>query len=260
MEINLVFQSHHEDLEEFQKKTLKIPWDTLIMIAEGEYLIYPKGAQAALSLKKNEIALIPKNIEFERSVGSPVTYHCLSFSSQSEHPFYLAATPGRLKLPATQVAAMLESMKYASLLTDNRELITHMIEHVFTENYLFRNSDDVKSAPFSEEIQRAVRYMNQNLHKKISIEELAEHVFLSHSGLIWKFRQELHTSPSHYLQLLRMRTAKRLLLSSPYSITEISELCGYQNPYYFTNTFHKYSGMSPTDFRRQYLKGSQERS
>jgi AraC-like DNA-binding protein len=258
MEVKLFFQSHHENLEEFQKKTVKSSRDTLIMVAEGEYSILPKGSREALTLRKNEIALIPKNIEFERSVGAPVTYYNISFYAQSDHPFYQAVTPGRIKLPATQIAAMLESMKYASLITDNRELITHMIEHVFTENYLFRSSDNVKSTPFSEEIQRAVRYMNKNLHKKISIEELAEQVFLSHSGLIWKFKQELNTSPSYYLHLLRMRKAEHLLLGSPCSIAEISELCGYQNPYYFTNTFHKHSGMSPTAFRKRYLKDGQE--
>jgi len=260
MEIKLLFQSHHENLEEFQKKTVKCSKDTLIMVAEGEYLIFPKEKQEAMVLRKNEIAFIPKNIEFERSVGAPVTYHNISFYIQADHPFYRAVAPGKITLPATQVAAMLESMKYASLLADNRELITHMIEHVFTENYLFRNSDDMKSAPFSEEIQRAVRYMNQNLNKKITIGDLAEHVFLSHSGLIWKFKRELNTSPSNYLYLLRMRNAKRFLLSSPYSITEISEKCGYQSPYYFTNAFRKYSGMSPTAFRKQYLKENQKKT
>ncbi len=258
MEIKLLFQSHHENLEEFQKKTVKCSKDTLIMVAEGEYLIFPKEKQEAMVLRKNEIAFIPKNIEFERSVGAPVTYHNISFYIQADHPFYRAVAPGKITLPATQVAAMLESMKYASLVTDNRELITHMIEHVFTENYLFRNSNNVDSAPFSEEIQRAVSYMNKNLHKKISIEKLAEQVFLSHSGLIWKFKQELNVSPSYYLHLLRMRSAEHLLLSSSYSITEIAEQCGYPNPYYFTNTFHKHAGMSPTRFRKQYLKDCQE--
>ena len=256
MKIELLFQSHHENLEEFTKKTVKSKWDTLIMVAEGEYSILPKDTQAPLTLRKNEIALIPGNIEFDRSVGSPVTYHYVSFYAQSDHPFYLAAAPGKLKLPQAQGATILESMKYASLIVDNRELITHMIERVFTENYLFRSVGNVRSTPFSEEIERAVSYMNKNLNKKISIGELAEHVFLSHSGLIWKFKQELNTTPSEYLYLLRMRNAKRLLLSYPYSITEISEMCGYQSPYYFTNAFHKYAGMSPTDFRKQYLKES----
>ena len=166
MKIELLFQSHHENLEEFTKKTVKSKWDTLIMVAEGEYLILPKDTQAPLTLRKNEIALIPGNIEFDRSVGSPVTYHNISFYAQSDHPFYLAAAPGKLKLPQAQAATILESMKYAGLIVDNRELITHMIERVFTENYLFRSVGNVRSTPFSEEIERAVSYMNKNLNKK----------------------------------------------------------------------------------------------
>ena len=65
---------------------------------------------------------------------------------------------------------------------------------------------------------------------------------------------ELNTTPSRYLSILRLRHAKQLLLHYPYSITEISEMCGYSNPYYFTNAFRGYTGMSPTDFRKHYLK------
>ena len=96
--------------------------------------------------------------------------------------------------------------------------------------------------------------MRKNFDKRIDMDELAKEVFLSHSGLIWKFKRELNTTPSNYLGILRLRYAKQLLLNYPYSITEISEMCGYSNPYYFTNAFHRAFGMSPTDFRKHYLK------
>ena len=86
------------------------------------------------------------------------------------------------------------------------------------------------------------------------MDELAAHVFLSHSGLIWKFKNELNTTPSNYLIILRLQHAKQLLLNYSYNITEISEMCGYQSPYYFTKAFHRHVGMSPTQFRKYHLK------
>lgn len=156
----------------------------------------------------------------------------------------------------------MESVKHASILpydrAYDRELITHIIEHIFAENYLFGNKDKKQSHAFSEKIDEAIRYMRDHLDQKIEMEEIANHVYLSHSGLIWKFKQELGTTPSRYLTFLRIQKAKQLLLNYSYSIAEISEMCGYQNPYYFTNAFRKYTGRSPSSFRKYHFSYRKE--
>ena len=157
-------------------------------------------------------------------------------------------------MPYSNAEAIFESMCRVNLLPESRDLVTHITERIFVENYLFGGKNNGKTKGFSDEIANAIQYLTENLDKKIDIDELAKSVFLSHNGLLWKFRQELNTTPSNYLYLLRMQNAKRLLLDCVYSISEIAEMCGYQNPYYFTNAFHKYSGMSPSEFRKRYLK------
>ena len=254
MNFELIYQSHHENLEKFVRTPIKARWDAFILVEDGEYYVKPQGDTKPFVIRKNEIALIPANMEFSREVLSPVTYHYILFSPLSQHPFYLSATRGKLPLPQSQTEAILESARYASMVPDNRDLLLNLVEHIFAQNYLFGNKYNESSKPFSEEIERAVRYMQKNLTKKIDMDALAEHVFLSHSGLIWKFKQELNTTPTEYLHLLRMRNAKRLLLGSSYNISQISEMCGFSNPYYFTNVFRKYAGMSPSAFRSCYLK------
>ena len=253
MKIDLYFQSYHEALENFTRKTIKSEWDSLILVVDGEYSILADNKQ--LVARKNEIVFIPTRVKFDREVLSPVTYYNICFRREANYPLYLSALQGKLNIPQSQVETLLESMRCASILPKNQELIAHMIEHIFIENHLFTNRDKLKLKPFSEEVENTIHYMRKNLDKKIDMEELAKRVFLSHNGLIWKFKQELNTTPSKYLYLLRMRNAKRLLINSSYSITEISELCGYQNPYYFSNEFHRYFGTSPSGFRKQYLKG-----
>lgn len=253
MQIEIIFQSHHEKLERFDKETIKTVWETMIFVEEGEYALTVPGGRKTV-LRKNEIGFIPGNVEFERRVQSAVTYYNVCFTTVGDHPFYSAAPTGKFKLPQKQVEAIIESMHRASLLPENREVIAHLVEHAFSENYLFGNTVKDVFKPLSEQIENAISYMKKNLDKKIDMDELAERVYLSHTGLIWKFRQELNTTPSNYLYLLRMRNARFLLLDHSYSVSEISEMCGYQNPYYFTNAFRKYSGMSPTKFRNHYLK------
>ena len=254
MQIELINHSYQENLEAFQLTSFKRTWNILTLVVSGEYALTFRETQQTLILRAHDIALIPAGTEVERRVITPVTYYHISFHTEAEHPFYLAAAPGKLTLPREQTEAIFKTVKQAFILPDNRELITHAVEHVFAENYLFGGGKRATFKPLSEEVENAIRYMRNNFDKKIDIDELAERVFLSHSGLIWKFRQELNTTPSHYLSILRLRHGKQLLLHYPYSITEISEMCGYSNPYYFTNAFRGYTGMSPSEFRKRYLK------
>ena len=253
MQLELMNQTYIEEHTEFKHRIVKRKWDLLILVVEGKYSATIPEKQCSFLLEKNDILFLPAGVEMEREVLSPLTCYHLTFSPQAEHPFYLAASMGKITLPKEQNAAIFQALGRAFALPDNRELLTHIISHVFAENYLFGNNKTVNTKPFSDEIEHAIRYMRRNFDKKIDMDELAERVFLSHSGLIWKFKQELNTTPSNYLRILRLRYAKQLLLNYSYSITEISELCGYSNPYYFTNAFHRYFGMSPSDFRKHYL-------
>ncbi len=253
MQIELLTQTYRECFDEFRLTSAKKSWDMLIMVLEGECTISFKEEQKTVTVSKNEIAFMPAGLEFERKVTKTLTCYNMEFFAQADHPFYLSASRGKINIPPEQTEAIFESMKHAFFRSDNRVLITHILEHIFAENYLFGNKSKAKARPFSKEIEIATRYMRNNLNKKIDMDELAKQVFLSHSGLIWKFRQELGTTPSNYLSMLRLQNAKSLLLNCPYSITQISEMCGYSNPYYFTNAFRRCWGMSPTEFRKYYL-------
>lgn len=253
MQVEYIYQNHFENTEQFKTDTTRSEWDWLIVIADGAFSFLPHTKSKPTVLQKAEIAFIPSGTEFERKILSPISGYNIFFNYPKDHPFYADAPVGKLQLPQKQAEAILESIKRASILPFDRESITNIITHIFTENYLFGKNDKSSSNVFSEHIEEAIRYMRNNLDQKIDMDELASHVHLSHSGLIWKFKQELNTTPSQYLILLRLRHAKQLLLNYSYNISEVSAMCGYQNPYYFTNVFRKYTGRSPTEFRRKHI-------
>ncbi len=253
MQIDLINHFHRENIETFNATVLKRPWNHLILVTDGEYAIQLQTKQKPLVLKQGDIAFIPTQTEFTRKVLSPVSYYHLAFYSQADHPFYQCVRAGKLTLPEPQRDSIFKSLTYASPLPNNQELIIHIIEHIFVEQYLFGKTKKTALKQFSDEITSTINYMNRNLDKKIDIPNLAARVYLSHSGLIWKFKKELDTTPSEYLNLLRLRYAKQLLSNHSYSVTQIAEMCGYCNPYYFTNLFHKRYGMSPSAFRKFHL-------
>ena len=117
---------------------------------------------------ENEIALIPAGEEFDRRVKSTLTYFYITYYPEVDHPFYLSAKRGKFKLPSEQTEAIFKILNRAHALYDNTEIIKHLLCHVFAENYLFCKIEKVKFKPFSEEIENAIRYMRNNIDKKMS--------------------------------------------------------------------------------------------
>lgn len=252
MQVQLISQFFFEGREQFKKSSVNFRWDRIVMVASGSFSFLVEGEEKPRCVRENEIVFIPAGTSITRNILEPMTSYHISFITQADHPFHLALRLGKLKLPAEQIASIFQSMKRVALMPHNQELLEHIVEHILVEHYLFGKSNHVSCRPLSEEVLGTIRYMNRHLSEKINMDELAARVYLSHTGLIWKFRQELNTTPSKYLILLRLRYAKQLLLHHDYTVTEVAELCGYTNPYYFTNAFHQYTGKSPTDFRKSY--------
>ncbi len=253
MQIELIDQLYRENLPRFKRTVLKRNWDSVIIVLDGIYYIHPKGSKEPMLVGKNEIAFIPAGTEITRSITEPATYYSLFFTSQIDHPFRISLLPCKLSIPETQIKAITNSLEHAFPIPHNRELLAHLVERILTDNYLFDKSKKINLPRVSDEVKIAIRYMNAHLSEELSVDELASRVYLSRTGLIWKFKHELNTTPLQHLILLRLRYAKHLLLDQQYSIGEVAEQCGYANPYYFTNCFRKYYGMSPTAFRKKHL-------
>ena len=259
MQIEIINQLYRENLRGFKTNTLKRNWDALIVVLDGVYSISVNGQKSPMNIGKNEVAFIPSGVEISRNIIEPVTYYHFCFTTQIDHPFRAALAPCKLGIPEAQVLPIINFIEHAFPIPDNQELIVHIVERILADNYLFGKSKKIRLPHLSNAVKSTVKYMNAHLSDNLSIDMLAERVFLSHTGLIWKFKQELNTTPSQYLILLRLRYAKHLLLDGEYSITEVAEQCGYANPYYFTNAFRKYYGMSPTAFRKKYAEKSEQK-
>lgn len=260
MQVQLISQFYFEERAQFKTTSLTSRRDQLVLVAGGSYTYTCEGEEKPTRVSARDIVFLPAGTTLTRTVLEPLTSYHLSFLVPADHPFRLALTPGKLYLPDAQRDAVFNSIQRAMLIPNNQELLEHVVEHVLAEHYMFGKADRVHLRPLSEEVLSTVRYMNQHFNERLDMDALAERVYLSHTGLLWKFRQELNTTPSHYLILLRLRYAKQLLLDHDYTINEIAEMCGYSNAYYFTNAFHRYAGMSPTAFRRRYLEELEEKS
>ena len=99
---------------------------------------------------------------------------------------------------------------------------------------------------------RAVRYLDTHFADPgLRIEQLSA---LAGSSVSWfrkRFTAVFATSPCAYLMNLRLSHAKSLLATDEMSIGSIAVSCGYSDVYAFSAAFKKYTGVSPTAYRRQ---------
>ena len=84
-----------------------------------------------------------------------------------------------------------------------------------------------------------------------SVLELAKLIRLSSSRLGHLFRLQTGTSLDHFLRNARLDRAADLLLSTDFSIKEITALVGYHHASSFDRGFRKKFGVSPVDYRRR---------
>lgn len=98
-------------------------------------------------------------------------------------------------------------------------------------------------------IYKAINYIKYNYMRKISLEDVASHVFLSASYFSKVFNEGVGCSFNNYLNKVRIDASKRLLLDKSLSIVEVSNISGYEDQSYFNKVFKKITGMSPGRYR-----------
>ena len=86
------------------------------------------------------------------------------------------------------------------------------------------------------------------------VEELAEYVDLNPSYLSRLFKKEVGTSISEYIRRQKLETAKNMLVYSEYRPAEIATTLAFPSQSYFTEIFHKYTGLTPKEYRKQYFQ------
>ena len=104
-------------------------------------------------------------------------------------------------------------------------------------------------------ISGITRYMQEHLAEEISLSVLAEEFHLNGQYISQLFKNEIGVNFLAYLTNIRMEKAKKLLLTTSLSIAEVSEQSGYGDYRVFTKVFKKNEGITPSQYRRDFLEG-----
>jgi AraC family transcriptional regulator len=99
-------------------------------------------------------------------------------------------------------------------------------------------------------VEQVVGWMREHIEEEISIEEMAERAGASPFHFLRTFRRWTGVTPALFLSALRLEEAKRLLLTTDRSVTDICFDVGYNSLGTFTSRFTQLVGLSPARLRR----------
>lgn len=109
-------------------------------------------------------------------------------------------------------------------------------------------SRSISDKLYPEDIIYAFKYINNNFTQKISVQDIAKGAHVSVNTLERHFNDFFNISPYSYIQKKRLANGAKLL-SEGYSVTEVSERCGFSDYSYFISLFKKTYGITPYKYK-----------
>ncbi len=112
-------------------------------------------------------------------------------------------------------------------------------------NYSF----DFKDVKHSDVTYKVIKYIKNNYYKKITLEDIANYVYLSNAYLSSIFKNETGYTLTSYINFVRIEKSKEMILNGNRTMMDISSACGFEDQSYYTKVFKKYVGISPKQYK-----------
>lgn len=99
-------------------------------------------------------------------------------------------------------------------------------------------------------VRRVMNYIEANLQRELRLAELSAVVHMSPYHFARLFKRSTGVPPYRFLVWRRIDEARVLLAAQTAPIAEIARRVGFRTPSHFTTTFRRFTGMTPTAYRR----------
>ena len=95
------------------------------------------------------------------------------------------------------------------------------------------------------------RHIERHFASSISLTELARLTDMSVTHFRREWKKHYHITPLEYRNSIRLSFARELILSGYYTVSEITEKCGFDDIDYFIRFFKKHTGIMPFKYKQQ---------
>lgn len=120
-----------------------------------------------------------------------------------------------------------------------RALLLMILHHYFKRFYY--NVQNIDSR-----IQKSIRYILNNLHDPIEVEELARNAGVTTAYFGTLFKKYTGSSVKEYINKMKISNAENILLSGEFSVKDAAYKCGFEDIFYFSKLFKRIKGYPPS--------------
>ncbi len=118
--------------------------------------------------------------------------------------------------------------------------------------FLLKTDGLFEETAHATQIAQDIRqYLIENYSRDIQITDIASKLQYSPSYITKIFKEAFGLSPIQFLRNYRMDIAKQLITSTDYSVMQVSKMVGIDDQFYFSRTFRKTWGVSPSEIRKE---------
>ncbi len=210
-----------------------------------KYYVFSTGK--TIKVGKNELIFLPLRSSYVVNGETLGDAYCINFLTDSDEVYEPALL--NVKNPSYVVECYKRAVKVWEKMHPSRDLKCKAELY----NVLFEISSQSMSAYLpaykTDIIETAINYIHENYSvPSLSCARLASMCRISYEYFRRLFKEKFGCSPIKYVNDLRLRRVKELLLSGFYSVSEAAEQSGFCDMSYFSRFFKKNVGISPSEY------------
>lgn len=209
-------------------------------------------------VKEGDLIVVNSNLLHSVRKEAPFEYYCLIVDSD------FLATNG-ISVHEIEFDTFVRSQTVSTLfenvvreilsegdyrVTGIRAHILNLLVHLARNHSVSASSEARNRVATDESIKLAIGYIKSNFAQRLTLDEIADEVNLSKYYFAREFKKATSMTVVAYINEIRCRTARRMLLSQKYSISEVAAKCGFENNSYFSKTFKNVMGCLPSEVLR----------
>ena len=112
-----------------------------------------------------------------------------------------------------------------------------------------RRSYKINGVEIPYELKAILDYLEENVDKKISVSDVANHFGKSESAVKGLFASYREGGIIKYFHSLKINEAKRLIREGKLNMSQIADKLSFDNPQYFSKFFNTMTGMAPSEYK-----------
>ena len=225
----------------------------IFWLEEGRFSWHFDGGAEGIA-ETGDLLFCPAGVRFHRKMIEPTTLHVLRVTLEGVDDADLPPACTRI----FNRDRMLHDLQYLPQFISPKRTMYAAERHYLADIwYLLLEENELLQSERRRTMEDpliagAVDYIERRLHMDIDLNQLAAQCMLSPSGFIRRFRKVMGVTPMQYVIDTRMNRAMHLLCETAKPIAEVARRCGYENEFYFSASFKKAAGLSPTAYREMH--------